>query len=129
MRQIKFKVWDIGKKVFIPSDVYALTFNTDSQDFGVMIKNWENYQEGEYFYENSQLPVEYTGRDDINGTPIYEGDIIRHGESIRFIECRDCRWLAIRPCKTEAIMLSFSESPVVIGNIYENPELLTSTTN
>lgn len=68
--------------------------------------------------------MDYVGQNDVDNVPMFEGDIIMHGESIRFIERRDSRYLAIRANKKEAILLSFSEAPKVIGNIYQHPSLL-----
>ena len=68
--------------------------------------------------------MEFTGREDVEGKEIFEGDIIKHGESIRFIEKRGSNFSATRMAKTETILLSFCESPKVIGNIYENNEFL-----
>lgn len=72
------------------------------------------------------IPMQYTGRKDVNGVGIYEGDIIRHGESIRTIEYGSSNFHAISRDRTGSLLLSFSASPEVIGNIYENPELLNS---
>ena len=65
-REIKFKVWDIYKKVFIPNDVFAITTSNYSY-FAVMIKDWENYKEGEYMYPNAQTLVQFTSLLDKNG--------------------------------------------------------------
>lgn len=59
-----------------------------------------------------------------NDTEIYEGDIIRHGESVRFIEVRNGNTYATRNNKETSILLSFCQNPVKLGNIYDNPELL-----
>jgi hypothetical protein len=65
---------------------------------------------------------QYVWRHDVKGVKIFEGDIIYHGESIRFIERRGSNILATRMNKTETIILSFSENPIVIGNIHDvNP--------
>lgn len=42
-----------------------------------MLKDWENYKEGEYFYENSQELVEFTGLHDRSGKEVFEGDVCK----------------------------------------------------
>lgn len=63
---------------------------------------------------------QYTGRKDINGVRIFEGDKILHGESERFIEYRGTSFYATRLSKSDTILLSFCEFPNVIGKIHES---------
>ena len=150
MREKKFKAWDKHKKVFIPNDVWAFV-TTDFGAFGIMLKDWENYKEGEYFYENSQELVEFTGLHDRSGKEVFEGDVCKVFIETGGISDRKSGFMYgvveykkneyhINPFRYNGdiksvfglnkiygfLVYGFThlENIEVIGNIYENPELL-----
>lgn len=65
--------------------------------------------------------MQSTGLKDKNGKEIFEGDIITNGQNVMFIA--DCADLA----EFEADVKEIEDFIEIIGNIYENPELLEVT--
>lgn len=75
---------------------------------------------------------QYTGLKDKNGVEIYEGDIVKiQGYIYEVIFERGCFMLYGIPHNDingeKLIIVRFIDSMEVIGNIYENPELLEKT--
>ena len=70
------------------------------------------------FYKNGNRLMQYTGLTDKNGKEIYEGDIVKWGKIIEKVEMKDGCWSMVLGTIVEEFNLE------VIGNIYENPELI-----
>jgi uncharacterized phage protein (TIGR01671 family) len=111
MREIKFRAW---------------FYNGADISTGVMIKAEEAWQEDYIEFNGRELAptdectilMQYTGLKDKNGKEIYEGDILTDhtGE----------KWEAyFELSQVGEDWMSWPEMYEVIGNIYENPELLT----
>ncbi|MFR2137249.1 MAG: YopX family protein [Pseudoruminococcus massiliensis] len=73
---------------------------------------------------------QYTGLTDKNGKKIFEGDILRFGDDGEYLNYEVVwfgnRWVVIQ-CGisgTDDLDMFFCESSNIIGNIYDNPELL-----
>ncbi|MGG5461486.1 YopX family protein [Clostridium sp. B9] len=134
-REIKFRAWDkTTKKIY---EVDSLNFRNED----LWLKLDDNKIIGANFFEVELM--QYTGLKDIIGKEIYEGDIIPfHFDSnekgvVKFGEYTDWN------CKNETKHIGFYvdfygtykninrkdlgywiEVSYVVGNIYENPELL-----
>jgi hypothetical protein len=122
-REIKFRCWD-EKAVMNGGSSYMVYFDgepfLDSMDGELRIRSNVN------FSANDLSPLmQFTGLKDKNGKDIYHHDII-DTESGRFTVVWDADAAAFRYHDTQGN----SESPLnydhleVIGNVYENPELL-----
>ena len=128
MREIKFRAWHKEKKEII--DVEEIDFINEVINY---IDNdyLNNRQEiiGAYF-ENIEL-MQYTGLKDKNEKEIYEGDIVklRANHGIGVVKYYD-EWGAfvveyIKLKKIAVLGMNYCEEDIeVIGNIYENTELL-----
>ena len=120
MRTIKFRCWDkIKKEIFFPSSIYFKN--------GIVWVNdvhGDNRHEYEMIRGNTEV-MQFTGLCDRDYKEIYEGDIVHCyledggayqdlGNNI--VKYDDCAFRAIY-CLAEL-------SPIiVVGNIYQNPEL------
>jgi uncharacterized phage protein (TIGR01671 family) len=135
VRPIKFRAWDKKDKEMLCG--VDLQYSTQGELEGIRHDdlagdgepesnpNWEGYGDIEDF----EL-MQFTGLLDKNGKEIYEGDIIKNDiDRLWVIEwdkelCMFCQILYSTTGKIlERMDLRFNAKEV-IGNIYENPELL-----
>lgn len=136
-RPIKFRVWDTKREVV--ADVAIIHF--DAKEGYVIVTDeyvWnEDPETGEaecqIMLSDCEL-MQYTGLKDKNGKEIYEGDILK----LYFEEDKleDWFWLSLKDEERERgyVYLEVKYPEIfaqalpddfeVIGNIYENPELL-----
>lgn len=123
MREIKFRFWDkVDKKMRYPAHSFP------DVDF-LYFEELERSEWGDEEFENLQ----YTGVKDANGTEIYEGDILKHKDGLCEVKNGICdfqgggRWNGFY---TDGLYhgrypLTNGDVYEVVGNIYENPEVLS----
>ena len=119
MREIKFRFWN-GYEI---KPVRAINFNSDFyEDDHSHISDVEDI-------EKSPFLMQYTGLKDKNGKEIYEGDIVKlsNGKVSQISYVYDGWWFDgyDNDIIWEDRKNDFRHIEV-IGNIYENPELLKS---
>lgn len=131
-REIKFRFWDLEKRKMIRHNIDGITQNSLGKSFSDNLRPiiTINGQHCLPHWGAKCITMQFTGIKDPNGVEIFEGDIMQHAnpfdipftvnwdeDSIGFVFDRGTTSYAI----TDP---SFS----VIGNIYENPELVNEAT-
>lgn len=127
MRDIKFRVWDNERNAMFNSKSVDIDFFEGKIEItSDTIRYDEVYTDEIKDFELMQ----YTGVKDKNGREIYEGDIVEYKNEYHVIEWDDCKFMA------KGFYCSSQDTPddffsefaytncKVIGNIYENSELL-----
>lgn len=107
MREIKFNLWDIERQQYYRD---VLSLENDK------IKKWGTL---DIRTSDNVVWLQFTGLTDKNGVGIYEGDVLktRYGTTFYYNDLVDYHLWDINNS------IAFSEVEI-IGNIYQNPELL-----
>lgn len=130
MRDIKFRAWDKKYEEMI-NDIHI----SPEYDWLVLSDNdalaeRDNRDRGK---NQEYVLMQYTGLEDENGVEIYEGDVIKIINDVSAGRYRVSYWgkeaafMIIDDFKPKSMRLGiwFNTNKIeVIGNIYENPELL-----
>lgn len=140
MREIKFRAWDKIEKQMCPVTRVIFRQPTGYDFINVRIKwNGKIIDQGGFIgKDNTYILMQYIGAKDKNGVEIYEGDIIRH-QSGKYGTDFEIKWSPILCGFTAMQIESGHPSPhlnqgtmsyfEVVGNIYENPELVSNEAN
>ena len=145
MRELKFRAWDSADKMMYHNIQDGIKFDDGScYSFDKFLRNSVGDPDMEDYHRWSIM--QYTGLMDKNGKEIYEGDIIQSkSEMVRLVtneptgriaiknytvrwEHEIARWGRFKDGKFELLSGLKKEYLdqwyTVIGNIYENPELI-----
>ena len=120
-REIKFRIWADNK--FYNKCLVGNTNHTNDEKWTCPMV-WLEKQK-EWVHCDNGIICQYTGLDDKNGKEIYEGDIVKYENMIGKIMFFHGGFILSDFEETEEWELGvINEETEVIGNIYDNPELL-----
>ncbi|QWH09510.1 YopX family protein [Bacillus mycoides] len=128
MREIKFRIFDKN----IPRDLTEVDLHIVSGE----IVDWDYIKQTSYLADalNGKYPImQYTGLKAKNGKEIYEGDIVHMYsvmpgcdiDEIGIVKFIECAFLFEKTDGSDGWSIFNEATEIeVIGNIFENPELL-----
>jgi hypothetical protein len=119
MRTIKFRAWDKKRNRMWTAEEMGtdeLSLNPDGRGF--CNPNPNDVRLTIYF--DFMIPLQFTGITDKNGKEIYEGDIVSASWGWGYPPCE----VDLRTAMFNDIECMISDDIEIIGNIYENPELI-----
>ena len=122
MREIKFRVWDKEFEETLTQDEGTFQYR-DRYDYWVT-----DFEDAMGNPERFTI-MQYTGLKDENGVEIFEGDIVNHYWSDQIGESHCGKVVMRNPFDysvEDAEYFIFADELEILGNIYENPELLES---
>lgn len=137
MREIKFRAWDPTCDHMIYSDCTEEDYWWRIGEDGISIEWYDQCiikltpdgpveTDGWVEISNSVI-MEYTGNKDKNGKEIYEGDVVEVEEWREKADCTGSHWkwyVYVVSYQDQQWLPEDLDEAQIIGNIYENPELL-----
>ena len=132
MREIKFRVWDKTFKMMLSPELVDIDFNEGKIEVTTDTLRYEEVYMDEI---KDFVLMQYTNLKDKNGKEIYEGDILKvkfDTETINLYVRYDMgQYLLIKQGEWQDNLYDcmWFHEVEVIGNIYENKDLIKNTKN
>jgi hypothetical protein len=133
MREIKFRGWHTGQKKMFSAEEMAADQLTLLPTGSFINVSGDNTRLSTIYPSDKFIPLQYTGLKDKNGKETYDGDIIKADDRhwLREIVWFEAGWAlrCIRSDEGPHYTYAYITHPdqwqgEVIGNVYENPDLL-----
>ncbi len=126
----KFRAWD--KKC---NEMFKDTFAITESGQVIIVEQESVFDTPDYVFTDDLIIMQSTGLKDKNGIEVFENDVIRDSDGfegiVQYDESYGMYGIAYLPTKSNGIDTTFEELKdkyrnkfEVVGNIYENPELL-----
>lgn len=102
---------------------------------GLVIKEPYKNESSNVWHIDADTVGQYTGLTDKNGTKIFEGDIVKYGDTVHnvvFEQRNGTAYFGLVYSTLETLSFGYYQDLKqieVIGNIYDNPELLEDEEN
>jgi uncharacterized phage protein (TIGR01671 family) len=117
MRQLKFRAWDsYAEQMYFGGLELLLTMGV----LNIKHRSWQTQQ------KDSVRLLQYTGLKDKNGKEIYEGDVVKTSYKTAYGKLDVVERVIFGGAAFYPVSTRPGDTWEVIGNIYENPELLKS---
>lgn len=127
MREIKFRAWNAGNNEWM-----------NGRDISIFLNGWVRVYDGNPFLPYEDFPkyyplihiMQFTGLRDKNGREIYEGDLIKHiNTNFGYGDPKQPEYhvgvlRSLDYLFGDELWINICQSGEVIGNIWENPELV-----
>ena len=128
MRTIKFRGKSIDDKEWLYGDLVS---SADKKRFAILVNNKESYDECEVAPETIG---QFSGLYDYNKKEIYEGDILKWSNGLMYVvkfwdgmfyaSVKECNDGIFGGFPLHALTKHDDRKCKIVGNIYDNPELL-----
>jgi len=131
MKEIKFRAWDKKRKIMTNEKEYSISLYVDGSYSVEKYDDRDSSGKKHWHVEKSEnfILMQYTGLKDKNGKEIYEGDILKG--KVKFIVeyhvgafCGKWKTKSVKKPMRYIELWKIYDRIEVIGNVYENPELL-----
>ena len=125
-RKIKFRAWDKEKKEWIYIGLASMCGIVDGHLRQFYAKNSGHDLDipslGNEEYPRLYILMQFTGLKDKNGKEIYEGNVVETEAFIDEVIFKDCVFTTKHSENNQPLMVH--NNLEIIGNIYDNPELI-----